>query len=141
MPTVFSILNIWADGYERIAHIRTVNSTKEFFVSFIEHDEYIEMGKSTKRMIGDKIAGSLKIELVMDFRDSNKELSYYQNISNSPHIEAVVDVANVLDDFSINAYLKDYDTPIIIEFERQIPKQLNGKIELSGELKIDIVNS
>lgn len=141
MPTVFSILNIGADGYERIAHIRTVNSTKEFFVSFIEHDEYIEMGKSTKRMIGDKIAGSLKIELVMDFRDSNKELSYDQNISNSPHIEAVVDVANVLDDFSISAYLKDYDTPIIIEFERQIPKQLNGKIELSGELKIDIVNS
>ncbi len=62
-------------------------------------------------------------------------------IEHDEYIEAVVDVANVLDDFSISAYLKDYDTPIIIEFEWQIPKQLNGRIELSGELKIDIVNS
>ena len=141
MSTEFLILNIWTDGYERVAHIRIANSAKEFFVSFTEYDEYIEIGKSAKRTIGDKIKGNLKIELVMDFSSSNKELLYYQNISNSPHIKAVVDVINVIDDFSISAYLKDYGTPIIIEFERQIPKQLNGKIELSGELKIDITNS
>lgn len=141
MPTEFLILNIWADGYERVAHIHIANSTKEFFVSFTEHDEYIEIGKSAKRMIGDKIKGNLNIVLVTDFRGSNKELSYCQNIPNSPHIKAVVDVINVIDDFSISAYLKDYETPIIIEFERQIPKQLNGKIELSGELEIDITNS
>ncbi len=141
MPTEFLILNIWADGYERVAHIRIANSAKEFFVGFTEHDEYVEIGKSAKRMIGDTIKGTLKIELAMDFSGSNKELSYYQNISNSPHIKAVVDVINVIDDFSISAYLKDYETPIIIEFERQIPKQLNGKIELCGELRIDIANS
>ena len=26
----FSILDIWADGYERIAHIRSINSGSEF---------------------------------------------------------------------------------------------------------------
>lgn len=141
MPTVFSILNIWTDGYERVAHIRIVNSIKEFFVSFVEHNEYTETGKSTKRMIGDRIKGNLKIELVMDFRNSNEELSYCQSISKSPHIEAVVDVINVIDNFSINAYLSDYEIPVIIEFERQIPKQLNGKVELCGELRIDIVDN
>ena len=44
----FSILDIWADGYERIAHIRLINSESEFFVSFIEHDEYINSGKSIR---------------------------------------------------------------------------------------------
>ena len=141
MPIALSILNIWADGYERVAHIRIVNSTKEFFVSFIEYEEYIETGKSAKRSIGDKIKGNLKIELVMDFKGSNKELSYYQNIPNSPHIKAVVDVISVIDSFSMSAYLYDYNTPVIIEFERQIPKQLKGKIELSGELRVDIVDS
>ena len=141
MPTVFSILNIWADGYDRIAHIRIINSTKEFFASFIEDDEYTETGKSTKRMIGDEIKGNLKIEFVMDFRKSNEKLSYRQDISNSPHIEAVVDVINVIDSFSISAYLSDYNTPITVEFEKQIPTQLPTKIELCGELRIDIVDN
>ena len=141
MPTVFSILNIWADGYERIAHIRIVNSTKEFFVSFVEHDEYIETGKSTKRMIGDIIRGNLKIEFVMDFGESNEELSYCQSISSSPHIEAVVDLMNVIDSFSIKAHLSDYDTPVIVEFEKQIPTELPTKIALCGELRIDIVDN
>lgn len=44
---------------------------------------------------------------------------------------------NVIDNFSIKAYLSDYDTPVIIEFERPIPKQLNGKIELCGELQMN----
>ena len=110
-------------------------------MSFAEHDEYTETGKSTKRMIGDKIRGNLKIEFVMDFGESNEESSYCQNISNSPHIEAVVDVMNVIDSFSINAYLSDYDAPVIVEFEKQIPTQLPTKIELCGELRIDIVDN
>ncbi len=140
MPTVFSILNIWADGYGRIAHIRTADSAKEFFVSFLEYDEYMETGKSTKRMIGDRIKGNLKITLVMDFQDSNEELSYYQNTANSPHMEAVVELINVIDSFSISAYLKGYDAPIIVEFEKQLPMQLPSKIKLWGELQIDVVN-
>lgn len=39
MPTSFTVLNIRADGYERTAHIIS-DSTKEFFVSFIAHEEY-----------------------------------------------------------------------------------------------------
>ncbi len=138
MPTSFTVLNIRADGYERTAHIIS-DSAKEFFVSFIAHEEYSETGRSTKIKIGDQIKGTLKIEFVMDFRVSNENLSYRQNIPNSPHIEAVVDVINVIDNFRISAYLRDYDIPVIIEFDRQIPEQLHGRIALCGELRIDIV--
>lgn len=62
-----------------------------------------------------------------------------KNIPNSPHIEAVVDVINVIDNFQISAYLRDYDIPVIIEFDRQIPEELHGRIALCGELRIDIV--
>ena len=64
----FSILDIWADGYERIAHIRSINSESEFFVSFIEHDEYIDPGKSSKRAAGTEIEGNLQMSLSMIFQ-------------------------------------------------------------------------
>lgn len=140
MSAVFLILNIWADGYERVAHIRYMDSTIDFFAGFLEYDEYIETGKSTKRKKGDKIEGSLKIELVRDFGSSDEQLSYYQNIPHSPHIEAVVDVKNVIDRFSVNVFLRDYDTPVTVEFEKQIPEQLPLRMKLCGELRLDIID-
>lgn len=114
----FSILDIWADGYERIAHIRSINSGSEFFVSFIEHDEYIDSGKSSKRAAGTEIEGNLQIEFVNDFSSSDERPFYCQNTPQSPSIHAVVDVIEVIDDFSIKANLSGYAIPITVEFER-----------------------
>ena len=134
----FSILDIWADGYERIAHIRLINSESEFFVSFIEHDEYINSGKSIKRTAGTQIEGNLQIEFVNDFSSSDEKPFYCQNIPQSPFIQAVVDVIEVIDNFSIRANLSGYAVPITIEFERRIPKLLSERILIYGELRIDI---
>lgn len=134
----FSILDIWADGYERIAHIRLINSESEFFVSFIEHDEYINSGKSIKRTAGTQIEGNLQIEFVNDFSSSDEKPFYCQNIPQSPFIQAVVDVIEVIDNFSIRANLSGYAVPITTEFERRIPKLLSERILIYGELRIDI---
>ena len=101
----FCVLDIWADGYERVAHIRSINSGAEFFASFIEHDEYIDSGKSIKRTAGTQIEGNLQIEFVNDFSSSNENLFYCQATPQSPSIQAVVDVIEVIDDFSIRANL------------------------------------
>lgn len=134
----FSVLDIWADGYERVAHIRLINSEAEFFVSFIEHDEYIDSGKSIKRAAGTQIEGNLQIEFVNDFSSSNERLFYCQATPQSPSIQAVVDVIEVIDDFSIRANLSGYAVPIAVEFERRIPESLSGRILVYGELRIDI---
>ena len=134
----FSILDIWADGYERIAHIRLINSESEFFVSFIEHDEYIDSGKSIKRAAGTQIEGNLQIEYVNDFSSSNENLFYCQATPQSPSIQAVIDVIEVIDDFSIRANLSGYAVPVTVEFERRIPESLSGRILIYGELRIDI---
>lgn len=134
----FSVLDIWADGYERVAHIRSINSGAEFFVSFIEHDEYIDSGKSIKRAAGTQIEGNLQIEYVNDFSSSNENLFYCQATPQSPSIQAVVDVIEVIDDFSIRANLSGYAVPVTVEFERRIPESLSGRILIYGELRIDI---
>lgn len=136
----FSILNIWADGYERVAQIRLLNSKLEFFAGFIEHDEYIDSGKSNKRAVGSQLEGNLQIEFVNDFSSSDKRPFYYQNTPQSPFIQAVVDVIEVIDNFSIRANLSGYAVPITVEFERRIPGALSGKILICGELRIEITS-
>ena len=134
----FSILDIWADGYERVAHIRSINSGAEFFFCFIVHDYYIDSGKSIKRAAGTQIEGNLQIEYVNDFSSSNENLFYCQATPQSPSIQAVIDVIEVIDDFSIRANLSGYAVPVTVEFERRIPESLSGRILIYGELRIDI---
>lgn len=138
MSNMFSILDIWADGYERVAQIRLVNSEAGFLVGFIEHTEYIDLGKSTKRAAGSLIEGNLKIDCVSNFLCSDRELFYAQIIPQSPFIQAVVEVIEIIDDFSVKAHLYGYTAPVTVEFESRIPETLSGKILINGELQIDI---
>lgn len=111
---------------------------QSFLSVLFEHDEYIDSGKSSKRAAGTEIEGNLQIEFVNDFSSSNERPFYCQNTPQSPSIHAVVDVIEVIDDFSIKANLSGYTIPITVEFERRIPGSLSGRILIYGELQIDI---
>lgn len=136
----YIIKEIYADGYERFAVITGINSDNQFTVHFMEYDEYIENGRvPRKRKAGDALQGELFIDLVTIDKKMDKELLHRQAIQNSSHIEAVVQVDQVKDDFCLYAFSSIIDDKILVEFEHEVDCRPGDRVYIEGSLEMSLV--
>lgn len=124
--------------YERFALIQERGKDVKLSVHFLEYSEYLEsMAESGKKKKGDILEGDLLIDLVSSSQKVNKELSHYQIIPNSSHIEAVVEVVQVIDEYSLYAHSSILEDNILIEFERAVDYKFGERILIIGSLEIN----
>ncbi len=133
----YVIRDIYIDGYERFAELEIKDSDEYLIVHFIEYDEYLENAqKSKKKKIGDTITGDLCIDLVTVNKKCDKRIMHEQSIKKSSHIEAVIEVARVVDNYSIYAISSVADCEILVEFEEEINYIEGDRIRVEGSLEI-----
>lgn len=134
----YVINEISSDGYERFAVIQVSGQDVKLNVHFLEYDEFLENSEeSSKKKKGDILEGDLSIELVSSSKKIDEELRYYQKIQKSSHIEAVVEVAQVIDEYSLYAFSSILEDRILIEFESAIDYQKGDRILIIGSLEMN----
>lgn len=133
----YIIGEIYADGYERIAIVKGINYDAKFVVHFLEYDEYLEKDEtSLKRKTGDILEGDISINLVNISKRVDKDFMHRQAIKNSSHIEAIVEVAEIIDGYSIYAFSSVSNDKILIEFEDSVDYRKGDRIFIEGSLEI-----
>lgn len=134
----YIINEIYTDGYERFAIIQEGGENVELSVHFLEYDEFLENHeKSNKKKKGDVLEGDLSIELVSSSQKVKEKLSHYQNIQKSSHIEAVVEVIRVIDEYSLYALSSIVEDNILIEFENEVDYKVGERVLIIGSLEIN----
>ena len=133
----YVIEDIYSDGYERFAIVEKMGKNERINVHFLECDEYMENDEeSRKRRKGDIIEGDISIELVAFSHKVAEPVSHFQNIYNSPHIEAVIEVVQIIDEYSIYARSSISDDNILIEFENAISYEVGERVFVTGSLEM-----
>jgi hypothetical protein len=134
----YIIDKLFVDGYERIIDIRGVECDVSCTVHFLEYDEYLTgFEQSQRKHIGDIIEGNLFIDLVTISEKVDLEMMHQQGLKDSSHIEAIVEVCEVKDDYSIYANSTIINDNILIEFEDIVDYSVGDKIRIEGSLEID----
>jgi len=133
---------IYSDGYERVAIIEEIERAIKLNIHFFEYDEYLENGeKSRKKKKGDILEGDISIDLVTVSKKVNKELIYCQKIQKSSHIEAIVEVVQIIDEYSLYAVSSILDDSVLIEFESGVNYKVGDRILIIGSLEMSkIIN-
>jgi hypothetical protein len=133
------IQKITVDGYERFVEVNTIDN-KKLIVHYIEYSEFLNANEKTKiRNIGDKLNSEIRIDLVSISYTTNDELYFLQEIANSSSVKAVVEVKEVVDEYTILAKTSLCDEAILIEFEDEMSYQQNDRVYIEGSLEIDPV--
>ena len=131
------IQNIIADGYERFLVVNTIEN-KKLFVHYIEYSEYLNDNEKTKiRNVGDILSAEIRIDLVSNSYITNRELDFFQEIDNSSSIKAIIEVKEVIDEYTIFAKTSLCNEVILIEFENKITYQQNDRVYIEGSLEIE----
>lgn len=134
----YRINEIYADGYERFAVVERIGQKTKLNIHFLEYDEYLENGaESEKKKKGDILEGDISIDLVTCHKKVEKALSYDQKIQKSPHIEAVVEVTQVIDMYSLYALSAIAEDNILVEFENAVDYKIGEKVLITGTLELD----
>lgn len=134
----FIIEKIWSDGYERIASIKLLNDDKIYIVHFVEYDEYVDSDAIIdKRKIGDILEGELSVELITAHKKTDEELFHRQPIAQSPHMEAVVQIKQIIDEYSADV-ASSICNNMLIEFEQSTEYSEGDFVYIEGELNITI---
>lgn len=133
----YVISEIYSDGYERFAMIEDVEKNIKVNVHFLEYDEYLEsVEKSQKKKKGDTLDGDISIQLVTFSRKADKALIHRQKIQKSPHIEAIIEVEQIIDEYSIYALSTISDRDILIEFENAVSYKVGERVLVIGSLEL-----
>lgn len=82
--------------------------------------------------------GKLLIDLVTGERKTEGELMHRQPIQRSSHIEAVVQVCQVVDNYSVLAMSTVAEDQILVEFEQAVDYKSGDRIYLEGSLELKI---
>ena len=134
----YKIKEIYADGYERIAKLNKMDSGENSIVHFLEYDEYLENGKkSGKKKIGDIIEGNISIDLVTVNRKIDMGVMHKQVIDNSSHIEAVVEVSRIIDNYSVYVFSSISTDEVLVEFESEVDYKEGDRVFIEGSLEIN----
>lgn len=134
----YVINEIYSDGYERFAIIEEIGRNVKINVHFLEYDEYLENGEgSQKKKKGDMLEGDISIELVTFSQKVDEDLSYHQEIQKSPHIEAIIEVVQIIDEYSIYALSAILDENVLVEFENAVSYKVGERILVSGSLELN----
>ena len=131
------IQNIISDGYERFLEVNTIEN-KKLFVHYIEYSEYLNDNEKTKiRNVGDILSAEIRIDLVSNSYITNRELDFFQEIDNSSSIKAIIEVKEVIDEYTIFAKTSLCNEVILIEFENKITYQQNDRVYIEGSIEIE----
>jgi len=135
----YVINEIRSEGYERFAIIEGIEQDIKLNVHFIEYDEYLENSElSGKKQKGSILEGDISIELITFSRKVDEELIFYQEIPKSSHIEAIIEVTQIIDEYSLYALTSIVDDNILIEFESVVNYQVGDRIFIIGSLEMNI---
>ena len=131
------IQNIISDGYERFLVVNTIEN-KKLIVHYIEYSEYLNDNEKTKiRNVGDILSAEIRIDLVSNSYITNRELDFFQDIDNSSSIKAIIEVKEVIDEYTIFAKTSLCNEVMPIEFENKITYQQNDRVYIEGSLEIE----
>ena len=131
------IQNIISDGYERFLVVNTIEN-KKLFVHYIEYSEYLNDNEKTKiRNVGDILSAEIRIDLVSNSYITNRKLDFFQEIDNSSSIKAIIEVKEVIDEYTVFAKTSLCNEVILIEFENKITYQQNDRVYIEGSLEIE----
>ncbi len=136
----YVINEIYSDGYERFAIIEDIGKHIKINVHFLEYDEYLESSEnSQKRTNGDILDGDLSIQLITFSRkvDVKETLIHFQKIQNSPHIEAVIEAIQIIDEYSMYALSTVSDSNILVEFENTVSYKVGDRVLVIGSLELN----
>ena len=136
----YVINEIYSDGYERFAIIEDIGKHIKINVHFLEYDEYLESSEnSQKRTNGDILDGDLSIQLITFSRkvDVKETLIHFQKIQISPHIEAVIEATQIIDEYSMYALSTVSDSNILVEFENTVSYKVGDRVLVIGSLELN----
>lgn len=130
------IQNIITDGYERFVVVNIINN-KNLIVHYIEYSEFLEDNEKTAlKNIGDIIVSDIKIDLVSNSYITNKKLGFIQEFENSPNIKDIIEVKEVVDEYTIYAQSSLCDESILIEFENKMMYKKYDRVYIEGSLEL-----
>ena len=136
----YVIKEIYTDGYERFAIVEGIEQDVKLNVYFCQYDEYLENSEaSRKKKKGDILKGDVSIDKITVCEKVNKELFYLQEIEKSPYIEAIVEVAQIIDEYSLYAISSIVNYNVLIEFESAVDYRVGDRVFVIGELKLNEV--
>ena len=94
---------------------------------------------SQKRTNGDILDGDLSIQLITFSRkvDVKETLIHFQKIQNSPHIEAVIEATQIIDEYSMYALSTVSDSNILVEFENTVSYKVGDRVLVIGSLELN----
>ena len=107
----FIIKKIEADFDERWLRVKKIDDGKE--------DVFMMNNISMKRKVGDIIEGNLFIAWITEFERTDKELMYVQKNEYSG-IDAVVEITEVINEFTYYAKNSIVDRDIILDMENDM---------------------
>ena len=135
----FIIKKIEADFDERWLRVKKIDDGKEFGIYFVEFSEDVFMMNniSMKRKVGDIIEGNLFIAWITEFERTDKELMYVQKNEYSG-IDAVVEITEVINEFTYYAKNSIVDRDIILDMEKDMDLKKGDRIYIEGSLQIEL---
>ena len=135
----FIIKKIEADFDERWLRVKKIDDGKEFGIYFMEFSEDVFMMNniSMKRKVGDIIEGNLFISWITEFERTNKELMYVQKNEYSG-IDVVVEITEVINEFTYYAKNSIVDRDIILDMEKDMDLKKGDRIYIEGSLQIEL---
>ena len=135
----FIIKKIEADFDERWLRVKKIDDGKEFGIYFMEFSEDVFMMNniSMKRKVGDIIEGNLFIAWITEFERTNEELMYVQK-NEYYGIDAVVEITEVINEFTYYAKNSIVDRDIILDMEKDMDLKKGDRIYIEGSLQIEL---
>ena len=135
----FIIKKIEADFDERWLRVKKIDDGKEFGIYFMEFSEDVFMMNniSMKRKVGDIIEGNLFIAWITEFERTNEELMYVQK-NEYDEIDAVVEITEVINEFTYYAKNSIVDRDIILDMEKDMDLKKGDRIYIEGSLQIEL---
>ena len=135
----FIIKKIEADFDERWLRVKKIDDGKEFGIYFMEFSEDVFMMNniSMKRKVGDIIEVNLFISWITEFERTNEELMYVQKNEYS-RIDAVVEITEVINEFTYYAKNSIVDRDIILDMEKDTDLKKGDRIYIEGSLQIEL---
>jgi len=135
----FIIKKIEADFDERWLRVKKIDDGKEFGIYFMEFSEDVFMMNniSMKRKVGDIIEGNLFIAWITEFEKTNEELMYVQK-NEYDGIDVVVEITEVINEFTYYAKNSIVDRDIILDMEKDMDLKKGDRIYIEGSLQIEL---
>ncbi|MFQ6857460.1 MAG: hypothetical protein ACLRSP_11215 [Flavonifractor plautii] len=69
--------------------------------------------------------------------DVKETLIHFQKIQNSPHIEAVIEATQIIDEYSMYALSTVSDSNILVEFENTVSYKVGDRVLVIGSLELN----